>query len=148
MLGCVGYLIVACHAPLTYWRNDFQVGGKRLNRDIEAHLVIALTSAAMCYTYSSLCTRYLNQEACDQRTSQSGRKRILPLVDCSCLQGRPYEVTHKIGTAIDNQRIDRANFFSSGSDSRQVSLIANVDGERKYIQMIVFFYPMDGDRGI
>src|SRR5439155_6396844 len=81
MLGSIGYLMVACHAPLAHRRNDFQVRGEGVERDIEAHLVVAFAGAAMCYSYSSFCSCYLNQEACDQWACQGGCTRILPLVD-------------------------------------------------------------------
>src|SRR5258706_7601962 len=120
MFGCIGYLMVACHAPLAHGRYDLQVRREGMNRDIEAYLVIAFACAAMCHGYGSLRTRHLNQQACDQRTSQGGCERILPLVDCSCLQCRPDEVTHKICSPIEHQRFDRPDLLSTSSDSRQI----------------------------
>src|SRR5260370_2533629 len=61
MLCRVRYFIVARHAPLAHRGNDFQVGRERVDRDIEAHLDIALACAAMCYRHRSLCPPPLDQ---------------------------------------------------------------------------------------
>src|SRR5258706_13164589 len=118
MFGGISYLGVACHAPLTHRSNDLQIRRQRMNGNIETHLVIALACAAMCHSYGSLLTCHLNQQACDQWTREGGRERILSLVNRSCLQSGPYEVTHEIGPPIEHHRFDCPDLLGAGSDSR------------------------------
>src|SRR5258708_14589267 len=70
MLSGISYLVVTRHAPLTHGRNDFQVRRKRVDRDIEAHLIIALTCTAMSYGHRAFRVGHLDQQACNQWTCQ------------------------------------------------------------------------------
>src|SRR2546427_419950 len=143
MLGSISNFVVACHTPLAYGRNYFQVGCKCVDRDIETHLVIAFARATMCHGNSALCACDLYQQSSNQWTCQSSCQRILSLVDCTRLQCRPDEVMHKISAAIDNQCFDSTDFLSASCDSWKITCIADIDGHRYHIQVILFFNPTD-----
>src|SRR5258708_3177335 len=148
MLSSISYLVVTRHAPLTHGRNNFQVRRKRVDRDIEAHLVIALTCTAMGHSHRAFRVGHLDQQPWNQWTCQGRRQGILPLVDRPSLQSGPHKVAHKISTPIDDQAFDRANLLSACSNRRQITIIAYIDGQRNNVQVILFINPTDGYRGI
>src|SRR5436305_6178327 len=70
VLGGVGYFVVTRHAPFTDRSDDFQIGGQRIDRDIEANLIIAFAGTAVGNGERTFLTGDFDQQTTNQGASQ------------------------------------------------------------------------------
>ncbi len=148
MLLGVPNLIVAGHAPLTHGGDDLQIGRQRLDRHVEADLVIALAGTAMGDVAGALLVRVVDQDLGDQRASQRGRERVHVLVQRASLERRNGEVAHERFFGIRDERLDRTGTQRLLPNDLEILLVAHVDGDRDHVEVVLLVDPADRDRGV
>ncbi len=144
VLVCVLDLIVATHAPLADRRDHLQVGGERGGGDGKAHLVVALSRAAMRNGLSAFPASNLDHHRGDERPAQRGREWIFLFVHRAGLQRRPDEKLKERDPSVGDVGRGGAGLQRAHLDRVEVLLLAEVDGERDHVPALVF-EPADGD---
>src|SRR5439155_7017089 len=77
-LGAAGELVA--EPPVTPWRNDLQLGGKRRGGQFEADLVVALARRAMGQSIGLLLAGHFDHSLGDQWPRNAGTEKILTLI--------------------------------------------------------------------
>src|SRR5439155_16571419 len=79
-------LVVARHAPLAHGGDDLQIGRQRLDRHVEADLVVAFAGTAVGDVAGAFFARVINQHLRDQWPRQRRGKRVDVLVQRAGLE--------------------------------------------------------------
>ena len=85
-----------------------QLGGERLDADLEPHLVVALAGAAVADRVGVERPRGVDEVADDQRPGQRGDQRIAVHVERVGVHRRDDEVAGELLPGVDDDRLDRA----------------------------------------
>ena len=95
LLRVLNFLRACAKLPLTPWSNDREVRCERLDRQLEAHLVVALARRAVRDGVRALLLRDFHKSLGDQRTRERRTQEIFPFVDSLRLERRPDVVFEK-----------------------------------------------------
>ena len=148
MLLRVANLVVARHAPLAHRGDDLEIGRQRLDRDVEAHLVVALAGAAVRDVAGAFLAREVDQQLGDQRPSQRRGQRVHVLVQRAGLQRRKDEIADERRFGVHDERLDRARAERFLTHDVEVAFVAHVDRERDDVEVVLLVDPADCDRGV
>jgi hypothetical protein len=146
--GILDLLVAAESHPDAHRRDDLQVGVERLDRDIEAHLVVALAGAAMGHGIRLLAVRDLHQELRDQGTGKRRGERIRILVHGVRLEARHAEILDEALARIDDVRPIRPCGQRPGRHAVAQRPAADIDGQRHDLRVESLAQPRHSDRCI
>ena len=126
MLGGELDLLVAGHLPFAHRGDDLQVGGERLEGDVEADLVVALAGAAVGDGLGLVLAGGIDHQLGDERPAQRGGQRILALVHGAGHQGGPDEAIDEQVAGVDGDGVDGAGLEGLLADRLDVLALAEV----------------------
>src|SRR5436190_15232437 len=142
-------LLVARHVhAATHRRDHREVGRKSADREVEPHLIVALSSAAVRDEARVLRTRGVHEKLRQERAAERRRQRITVLVERSSLKCRPYEVTKEDVAGVLHDRLSRATRDGLALDGVEIASRAKVPGAGDDLKAERLAEPRDGDAGV
>ena len=148
MLGGIGQRLVAAHLPLAHRRNDFQVGGKCLECDIESHLIVALTGATMRHCGGIVGARGIDHQFGNEWPAKCCRQRVFTFVKCARCQRGKYEAVHEQVACILRYGVNSTCFQRFLANLLKVARATEIYRECHNVQVVLFLDPRDHDGGI
>ncbi len=136
------------HLPLAHRGDDLQIGGERLEGDVEADLVVALAGAAVGDGLGLVLVGGIDHELGDERPAQRGRQRILALVHGAGHQGRQDEAIDEQVAGVDGDGVDRPGLHGLLLDLLDVLALAEVDREGDHVEVVLLADPRHHDGGV
>ena len=149
MLLGEGDRAVAGHAAVTHRRDAGKLRSQRPDADLETHLVVALTGAAMRDGVGAMGARCCYEVLDDERPGKRRDQRIAVHVKRIGTNGRADEVTGELLTRVDDDRLHGAALESALADRLEVlPALADVDGDGDDLGAGGLRDPADGDGGV
>ena len=129
--------------------DDRHVGGERLDRQLEPHLVVALAGAAVDDCVGALLLGDLNQPFRDDRPRKGGAQQVFALVDRARLDGRDDKIVDEfLGEVLDvafgGARLDRLLL----KPLELAHALPDVGRDRNHLTAVMLLEPGDDDRGV
>jgi len=148
VLAAVGERFVA--RPLVFARraDDGQAGRQRGERDVEAHLVVALARAAVRDGRRADLARLVDEQLRDERAAEGRRQGVLALVDRVGRERREREVAHEVVARVDDRVLDRARLVCALLCAFEVLDVAEVDEEADHLVAPVLLQPLRRGGGV
>ena len=110
-------------------------------------MVVALAGATVGHGVGVILPRDLHQISSNEGPAQSGRQRVLLLINRPGLQAGDEEFIDQRLFAVDGHRVGRADGEGPLANGFQVDH-PQVRSQRDYISAILFLEPRDGHSGI
>ena len=145
MLGGVGEGGVAAHLVLARGADHGEIGRERADRDIEAHLVVALAGATMCDRGRANGASPVDQQLGDQRASEGRRQRVFTLVERVRLEGGEHEVVEEVLLRVDHLDLDGAGLIAARASTLDVRQVAEVHRQAVHLVTVGLLQPLAGD---
>ena len=145
----VGYLLLAgLYVPLAPGGDDGQLGREVLERELKAHLVVALARAAVADGVRALGDGYLRQALGYDRPCQRGAEHVV-LVLRARLHGRDDEVVHELVRQVLDVELGGAGLYRLFLQALQLVRLAHVAGDGDDLAVVVvLLQPGDDDGGV
>ena len=149
LLGVHHLLLARLELPLAHGCEHFEIGVERGDAHLEAHLVVALAGAAVRDVLGLMSVRLDDEVLDDDRPRHRREKRILVLVQRVGPERLGEELldvllAHVLDDGLDGP--DRQRLLAH--ELEVLSLLANVDGKRDDVDVVVLLEPLDGHRGV
>ena len=136
-------LLVAREAPFAHGGDDPQVGVERLDRDVEADLVVALARAAVRHRRRTEFLGGFDQQPGLERPCQGGGEEVVAFVDGAALEGGPDEILDEQVLGVRNDGIHRANVLGALLDACEIALMADINRHGDHVHVVLFLNPAD-----
>ena len=145
-LGVVDLLIAGLDVPLAPRCDDRHAGGKRLDRQLKANLVVALACAAVADGVCAFLKRDLCQPLTDDRARQRRAEHVF-LILCACLHRRDDDVVDKLVGQILDVDFGCAGLQRLLLQSLQLVRLSDVARDRDDLAVIVVLLQPRNDDG-
>ena len=144
-LGVVDLFIAALDIPLTPRGDDLQVGCKVHDGQLKAHLIVALTGAAVADRIRTLGTGNLHDALCQNRAGKAGAQQIALIIG-SGLHGRDDVVLHELVGQVFDVQLGCATCLRTLLQTVQLTLLSHIAAHgNDFAVVIVLFQPRDDD---
>src|SRR5438132_14356628 len=145
LAGIVDLLVAGhVHAP-AHRRDHAEIRRQGTDREIEAHLVVALPGAAVRHETGVLGAGRVDEQLREQRTPECRRERIAVLVERAGLQRRPDEIAKEDVPGVLDDRLARATRDRLALDGLEIAGRAEVTGASDHLESERLTQPRDRD---
>jgi hypothetical protein len=134
--------------PLAPRRDDRELGCERAERELEAHLVVALAGRAVRDRVAAGLACDLGLVLGDQRPRERGAEQVAALVDRRARDRRIDEVAHELLAHVAHDAVDRAGRACLLGQAGELLLLADVGGERDHLAFVLVDQPVQDHRRI
>ncbi len=134
--------------PFAPRRDHFDVGGQRVIRELEAHLVVALAGRAVGDGVGAGLARDLDLPLGDQRPRDRGAEQIGALIERVGAKHREDEIADELLAQILDEDLLGAEHFGLPARWRQLLALPEIGGKGDDFAAIGFLQPAQDDRGI
>ena len=148
MLGGVVDLLVPADDPFPLRGQDLEVGVLGDDSCIEADLVVPFPGASVGDVLRSDLLRDLDQGLGHQGPGDGGAEGVDVLVQAVRLDQRPYVVPDELLPHVDEHGVHRPVPLGAGDDVVLGLGLADVDGDRDDVYVVVLREPVDVNGGV
>ena len=147
--GVVDLLLTALDVPYTPGSDYLHLGRESLDRELETHLVVALTGATVANGVRAFLKRYLHYPFSYDRTGKRGAQEIVSLVFCARLEGGEYVILDEFLFEVRYVQFARSRFNGFLLETVELRALSDVARYRYYLGIVVIlFEPGDYYRSI
>src|SRR5882762_9348038 len=134
--------------PFTPRGYDRQIGSECSVSELEADLIVTLSSATMGERIRSHLTSDLNLPARNEGTAHRGAEEVLSTINCSGSEGGPDEILDKFPPEILDVALVGPRSNSFGPHTLQLLALAYIRRDADHLGAVTLLEPRDDDRCI
>ena len=146
-LGVIDLLLAALDIPYTPGSDYFHSGSERLDRQLETHLVVPLSRAAMADRVRTFLFRDLDDALCDDGTGKRGAEQVFVLIDRARFHRRINVILDKFFAQIFDIQFGSARFESLLFQTFQFALLPHVRGNGDHFAVVIVLFEPGDDNG-
>ena len=147
--GVVDLLLTALDVPYTPGSDYLHLGRESLDRELETHLVVALSGATVADGVGAFPKRDLHYPFCDYRTGKRGAQEIISFVFSARLERGEYVILDEFLFEVRYVQFARSRFDSFLFEPVKLGALSDVARYRYYLGIVVIlFEPGDYYRSI